>query len=31
MRNELMAKISQKENEKDENSRRLEKLNDYIV
>ena len=30
MRNELMAKIRQKENEKEENTKRLEKLAEYI-
>jgi len=31
MRNELMAKIRQKENEKEDNGRRLEKLTEYIA
>lgn len=30
MKNELMAKIRQKESEKQENAKRLEKLTEYI-
>ena len=31
MKNDLMAKIRQKESEKEENSKRLEKLTEYIA